>query len=239
MTEELFRLLDLSEKEEMIYETLLKGGPQSVLEISHKTSFNRTFCYDLIEKMIKKGVILQSKSSKKIYQAAPLEQLEILIEKAYLDSKKEIEKLKEVEKSKEDETEMLEFKGHFAVFNLFRRLISQKEEIKSFWSKRVGQLFQEFLEENVKLRINKKIPLKVLTEDSEWTKKWLKKLSFEESHRKIKYLKDFNFDSTIYIFNGEIAIITYKKGNPYGLLIRNKEYYETQKKIFDELWKTT
>ena len=52
----------------------------------------------------------------------------------------------------------------------------------------------------------------------------------------MKYLKDFNFDSTIYIFNGEVAIITYKKNSPYGLLIKNKEHYDTQKKIFDQLW---
>jgi HTH-type transcriptional regulator, sugar sensing transcriptional regulator len=233
----LFQQLGLSEKEEEIYSKLLESGPSSVLSISQRTLLNRTFCYDLIEKMVKKGLLIQEKSSKKIYQAVPIEQLSILLEKNYMESKKEIESLKQIKTIKSNKIDMLEFRGYYAVFNLFRRLISQKEEISSFWSKKVGQLFQDFMEENVKIRVNHEIPLKVLTDDNEWTKKWLKNLSFDKNYRQIKYLKDFDFDSTIYIFNGEVAIITYDNNSPYGLLIKNEDYYSTQKKIFDKFWK--
>lgn len=237
MVSELFRQLGLSEKEEEIYSKLLESGPSSVLSISQKTLLNRTFCYDLIEKMVKKGLLIQERSSKKIYQAVPIEQLSILLEKTYMESKKELESLKQIKEIRSSQTEMLEFRGYYAVFNLFRRLLSQKEEISSFWSKKVGQLFQDFMEENVKIRVSHEIPLKVLTDDNEWTKKWLKNLSFDKTYRQVKYLKDFDFDSTIYIFNGEVAIITYDNNAPYGLLIKNKDYYTTQKKIFDKFWK--
>jgi HTH-type transcriptional regulator, sugar sensing transcriptional regulator len=237
MESELFRLLGLSEKEKEIYSTLLKLGPMSVFAISQQNFLNRTFCYDLVEKMIKKGVLLQTKSPKKVYQAVPLEQLNILLEKSYMDSKKELETLKEIKSEDKKDTEILEFRGHYAVFNLFRRLFTQKGEINSFWSKKIGQLFQEFIKENVKIRVTHKIPLKVITDDDEWTKKWLKDLSFEKNYRQVKYLKDFYFESMIYIFNNEVAIITYEKNVPYGLLIKNKEYYNTQKKIFDSMWK--
>lgn len=237
MVSALFHQLGLSEKEEEIYTKLVESGPSSVLSISQKTLLNRTFCYDLIEKMVKKGLLIQEKSSKKIYQAVPPEQLSILLEKIYMESKKEIESLKQIKIIKGNQIEMLEFRGYYAVFNLFRRLISQEEEISSFWSKKVGQLFQDFMEENVKIRVNHKIPLRVLTDDNEWTKKWLKNLSLDKTYRQVKYLKDFDFDSTIYIFNGEVAIITYDNNSPYGLLIKNEDYYSTQKKIFDKFWK--
>ncbi|MFZ5954935.1 MAG: TrmB family transcriptional regulator [Nanoarchaeota archaeon] len=239
MEPKLLRMLGLSEKEMEIYTELIKSGPLSILEISKRTNLNRTFCYDLIEKMIKKGILLKNKGPKNVYQAVSIEQLKILIEKAYTDSKQELERLNKIKKSCNSETEILEFKGYYSVFNLLRRILSQKDEICSFWSKNIGELFQKFLEENAKTRIEHKIPLRVLTDENDWTKKWLKNLSFGNNYRKIKYLKDFDFSNTIYIFNNEVAQITYENDKPYGIIIKNKEYFNTQKKIFNKLWELT
>ncbi|KKP29557.1 MAG: Transcriptional regulator, TrmB [Parcubacteria group bacterium GW2011_GWA2_31_28] len=237
MYNDLFRLLGLSEKESEIYLLLLKEGPLNISQISKDARINRTFCYDLVGNMLNKGAIIKKGGSKGVFEAMMPKQLKINVEKSYLnalDEVEELEKLKGYEK--EGDFEVLTFDGYYPTMNLIKLLLSQDQTIHSFWSKKVGKLFQLFFEENLKVRVNKKIYNKVITEDDPRIREWIKGLTFKETYREVKYVKGLSLDATTYIFGNSVAILTFKKGRPQGILIRNADYANTQKKIFDTFW---
>ena len=67
---EVLREFGLNSKESEIYLALLKSGPSTVAEISKKISILRQSIYDILDKMVSKGIIGQSVSNNtKVFHA--------------------------------------------------------------------------------------------------------------------------------------------------------------------------
>ncbi|MFA5995184.1 MAG: helix-turn-helix domain-containing protein [Patescibacteria group bacterium] len=63
----IFEQLGFSPKETAVYLALLELDSATPTEISKKTSLNRTSCYDVLESLMKKGLISKFKKKSKIY----------------------------------------------------------------------------------------------------------------------------------------------------------------------------
>jgi len=81
MIEKFLKEIGLSEKEVEVYLALLSVESSTVLELAKKTGINRTTVYPVLEALMKKNLVGETKADKKVeYYAEPPERLETFIQ---------------------------------------------------------------------------------------------------------------------------------------------------------------
>lgn len=90
-----------------------------------------------------------------------------------------------------------------------------------------------------KTRIERKIPLRVLSDESKKIEKTKKK--DKEELREIRYAKGITneLNSAVYIFRNKLAVITATERERGGIIIENKELSELMNKLFEKYWNSS
>ncbi len=97
MLEKYLQDIGLSEKEAIVYISLLSVENSSVLDLSKKTKLNRSTTYVVLESLAKKGLVTETTVGKKThYQAEPPERLETYVEQRKIMLDEQAKKLKDV-----------------------------------------------------------------------------------------------------------------------------------------------
>lgn len=239
----------LSELECRIYIYLLNKPPQSVLEISRNIHLPRTSVYEAALKLLEKGLLqkhLLYKTQK--FEAYPISILQTLIDK----EKTKIEKLQEqytfLEKNMSQallptaNTQVRYYHGSQGFMQMMWNTLSAEKEIVGYSvfgrKEIVGNKFIERLNEEIKERdiIDRVITnptkevMELLSNPKEQQNRTYQQTRFIDSQR--LYISG---DTTIY--NNIFAVCYWKQGEVVGVEIENAELVETQKSIFEEMWK--
>ena len=91
-------------------------------------------------------------------------------------------------------------------------------------------LYKNYSDKRKRLGIKKYI----LFKDSEFTRKNNKKDNLTE----FKFLKDIkHFESTIQIYDNKVSFLKFVNNNRIGIIMQDKEIYETFKALFDNNYK--
>ena len=237
----------LSEKEIAVYLALIELGPSSVRDISTKSKINRGTSYDILKSLIEIGIVsYYNKESKQYFIAEPPEKL-----LGAIDQKKE--DLEEVRKNLETSLPLIK--------TLFEKQ-GGKPSVKLYeGSKGIKQILEDVLAslsqgpekeyylyssstaedrksiyadmpDFSKKRINKKIAVKIISMGEAGQLAGL-------DERKQMPINGNQIKSTHeIIYSGKVAHISLDdKENPVGVLIQNEAIYQTQKLIFNQLWK--
>jgi|CXWL01.1.fsa_nt_gi sugar-specific transcriptional regulator TrmB len=89
--------IGLSEKEALVYLALLQVDFGSIHDIAAKTKINRTTVYPVLESLQKKGLVSETQEGKKtLYQAAPPERIETLVERQRVVLEENASRLKDI-----------------------------------------------------------------------------------------------------------------------------------------------
>lgn len=230
--------LDLSEKEAQIYISLLQLGQTNVTRLATKSGINRVTSYHLIRSLISKGLIseIDKDNIQNFIAVNPKRLIDIAQEKQekIISIVPELESLKETIGQKPS---VQMYEGKKGISSLLEEFINNaKDKILVYGNFSIAEKAVEYESLHYrKTRINKKIKTLGITdslEGAEFTRNphW-KKLS------EIKILKSLGNTSTwIQITGSRVAILSFKK-ELNGILIDNEEYANTQRYIFDQLWK--
>lgn len=243
-------LLDfgLSEKEIILYLTLLRSGPTTVMSLSRATEIKRSTAHNTVDELINKGLISQTNyGERRLVIAESPEKLKFLLEQKKWEMKKLEDNIPEMvkiikesvpEHRENTEVEVRYYHGEKGFKEVCQRsLMKSKDEILFLsnydeWSK----IYTIEYDKNhyIPTRIKNQLHLKLLTFESEQTIEMKK----DENHynREIRFLnKKFLFPSTIIIYGCEVSIMFSSK--PYtAILIESYEITESFKKIFYGLW---
>jgi sugar-specific transcriptional regulator TrmB len=240
MKEEL-ELLGFTKEEAEVYLTLLKNKDLTVSRLSHITNIPRPTLYDMLKRLSSKGHVTVSKKDKKLhYSPTDPESLHTHYKEKEKIAKELVPKLKKQMGSILEKPEVQLYEGKQAVQMLLEEVYDKKNnkgELFSYGPTSVFmQVFGHWPEKLARLRVEKNIILKVITEKS-------KEASFREKSKNIKkitmqkYMKSMkNNPTTTYICGNMVAIITYK-GNIMGVKVKSSEIVHTQKLVFEQLWK--
>jgi predicted transcriptional regulator len=157
---ELFQKLGLSKNEAEIYEVLLEIGEASVTRIATKTNINRRNVYDVLNRMMSKGLVFPVIDQKEnIFKpSAPSKLMEILKEKEQMfdDARDDLDNLY---RSIPKENEVFIYKGPEGWKNYMRDMIRIGEPAyfigaKGAWlDERVKNFFPQFFKETKKKNI--------------------------------------------------------------------------------------
>jgi sugar-specific transcriptional regulator TrmB len=226
--------IGFKKNEIIIYITLVKKGKSSINDLFKKTSIHRSNIYDILESLLKKGIIDKTIINGKKYYF-PIEPEDIL---DYLKQKeKEFEKiipeLKKIENESEDERKVSLSEGVNSCKNIISRILELKEIIFKYGSsEEIKKNLGTFIEEFHRRRIKAKIPIKIIygIKNLQTIKK-LNQLDFT----KARYLPLKEDKTSTFMCKDKIIFIIWK--NPLTIfVIKSKELTNSYKEYFELLW---
>jgi len=227
----------LTEKEAKIYLATLELGMSTVNTIAKKSKIFRTYCYDILRSLSEKGLVTSIiKKQIKYYEA--------------VDPSKFVHLLHDKEEKIKEAIPQLKLLKATAVFKPLTEVYEGKEGIKSIHmdilqtgvdhyvlgaATAIIEFLGPWFDYYVKERVKKNIKVKVLIEESPASRTVLK--SAKKSLREVRYFPLLkNINTTTYIYGNKIAMIMYAK-EKFGVIIQSQELTQTQKTIFETLWK--
>jgi HTH-type transcriptional regulator, sugar sensing transcriptional regulator len=225
------RDVGLTENESKVYLALLELGPSNAGLISKKSGLHRRVVYDILDRLIKKGIIgYIIMNGVKLFQASDPERImEILKEKEA--NLIEILPAMNALYKKTRESEGTNFyKGRRGFKTIFEDQLNTGKEIFIIGASPLAyEVLPFYFKWYDKRRVEKKLKVKIIFNKTE------KKIKVPYSD--IRYLpKKYSSDVAINIYGDKIAILLWNKESPLAVVIKNKLFVKGYKQYFDFLW---
>lgn len=240
MNSETLTEVGLTKKESEVYLALIGLGSSSATNIIQKTGFHRAVVYDLLQRLIEKGLVgYVIKGRKKFFETTnPARLLEILKEKE-IKIKTILPQLNELSQFKEH-LDVKIYKGKEGIKTVFEDIVREKpsEWLSLGSGGETYKLLPAFLDEIHKERVKANIKVRALFLNNEVAKKRGIALS-KNLLTKIRYLpKSFLTPTVMNIYKEKVALYSVTSDKiPFIILIENGELVKSFKEYFEWLWK--
>ncbi len=231
--------LNLTKGEIKVYEAVLELGISTLNKIQEKTGIERRNIYDILNKLIEKGLIsYTTEKGKKTYQLTSpnklLEEIEKK-EKSLKELKNQIPNLTEIFNTNKPEIKAEVYRGNESIKTLLHESLNYKEQ---YWIGGNAEI------ENTNLKIwfthwmNQRAEKKIWMYDLGDHGKELEEF---KSNKKIFYEKQelpkgFNSPLVIFIFGNKVAQILWGKQS-FAFVLESEEIKESFMKYFNHFWK--
>jgi sugar-specific transcriptional regulator TrmB len=238
----------LTEREIRLYLSLLKSGPNTIMNLSRETGVKRSTTHNNVEELIKKGLVSQTNyGERRMVVAEDPEKLKFLLEQKRWDVKKLEEKLPDVvniinemipEGKANSQVEIKYYTGVEGFKEVCDRSLNYAEGEILFitdlddWYKVYTTEFDKGY--YIPNRLKNNLGLKMLALETEESKKLVGK--DDSLKREVRLIsKNYDFKSTIIIYKNEVCIMI--SSEPYtAIVIQGKEIERTFTSLFYSMW---
>ena len=228
----------LTKKEAEVYLALIELGSASASQIIQKTGLHRAVVYDLLQRLIEKGLVGHAiKGRKKFFEATNPERLLDILKEKENKIKTILPQLFELSQFK-DHLEVKIYKGKEGIKTVFEDILRSKpnEWLSLGSSGETYDLLPAFLDEFHKIRVKKGIAARgLLLGKGKKRGLTLSKINLTE----IRYLpQNFVTPTVINIYNDRTALYSVTSDNiPFIILIENAQLTKSFIEYFEWLWK--
>lgn len=224
----------LTKKEAAVYLATLELGESTVNAIARKAGIFRTYCYDILKSLSEQGLVSSIvKRSVTYYEAVdPRKFVELLKEKEerITDVLPQLQLLKG---TVEHKPSTILFEGKEGIKSLHLDILQTgKDHVVLGSTTAIIENLGSWFEYYVKERVRKNICVRVLTDDTAFSRK--RHRSADEELRTVRFWKR-PLNTATYIYGSKIAMITYGR-KVFGVIIDSEELANTQLQAFDALW---
>jgi len=229
----------LSDNEVEVYLALLKTGLTTANRLSQLTGIKRSTTYDNLSLLINKGIASTiSKGNVRYYEAVNPEKIIHLLEEKKEKISKIVPELLKLKESTSEKTGVTYFEGKKGVLTVLNDILDERKELWFYGSRKMALIALKHYPENfIQKRAERSIKLKaVLAEQDRGDPAYKDLKIFRLSNLRFLKVMD-NIPTNVFIYSDRVAFMTSSE-NPTGIIIKNKEVVEQQKKIFNELWET-
>lgn len=247
-TEEILTSFGLSSGEQEVYLTLLTQPQATPLLLSRATGLNRTTLYRVLEVLSQKGLVEEIMDYKsKSYRAAPPKQLELIITKKEAEAENLREQLPKItallnqaSPPPASPTRVLYFKGVQGLRQLLYNTLQAKDEVVGYgygsWNDGVGRRFAEKIrKEYVERHINARELLNAIDQTGSFTSVSGYVNGVYRNRTINPNILRITHDT--YIYNHIFSFYHVVNNELFGVEIHNEAIAQTQKQIFEILWK--
>jgi sugar-specific transcriptional regulator TrmB len=228
----------LSDNEIQVYITLLKAGESTVQVITKNTEIPRTTIYHILTSLQQKGLVsFVIKEHIKYFQATKPEVLRDLLNEKKAHIEEALPELKSIISTLKHKPQVEVFEGAKGIKSILLDVLEEKKEIVHYGdiislTKSLEYVFPQYIRERVK----RKIPIRIIGKKEKEHKELIKNASKE--YRSFRFLpEDFIFKTSVFIYKDKVAILNLQEEPYYGVIIINKDYNDTQRQVFELLWK--
>jgi HTH-type transcriptional regulator, sugar sensing transcriptional regulator len=226
----------LKQREAKIYVKLLELGEASASEIAKKVDILRPTVYDILDNLIKKGIVTYSiESGRKVFAAVnPGVLKEILISRKELIEEflPELESISKISKVKP----LVEtYVGSKGIKSIFDDILNDGDDLYHIFNyDEYTKLFQQFFIKNfIKKRVEKGIWFRAIVnsiDDVELAES--DRMNLREI-RKLKTLEKFK--ATMFFYGDKCGFLSFAE-TPVGIVIENHIMASSMKVLFNYLW---
>lgn len=237
--EETLEDLGLSTNEIKVYLACLEKEGSNVKEISKRTKLIRTTIYGVLDTLLNKGMVSQSKKGKVMHFFATdlkevIFKLEQKIEKI-TSIIPEIEKLKNFLRF---ESKIESYEGPEGVKVITEDIISKPNQIVKVIG--AGKKWVEFSKffalVYYRKKKERKVKTKTILSDTPEERSFLKEKNYLNSE--FKFIKGIDVTRTAtFIYQDKVSFVCYEKGKERGFIVKDIEFNRVQNIFFDRLWK--
>ncbi|HEY0221015.1 MAG TPA: helix-turn-helix domain-containing protein [Candidatus Paceibacterota bacterium] len=234
----------LSEKEAAVFVTLQKIGKSLVSQIAKESLINRTAIYHTLSLLIKKGLVNEIKTDKLSYfEPILLSEYENWEKRRLMEFTKQSESIKHLIKNNTQKNILPSkykfYEGVEGIKNLYNetwRNNSGKEILAITDYKKAYETLDDFLENDYfPTRIKKGIKVLSLLNKDEYGKRDVaRSKSLLREMRFSNIFKDLGIEMNI--FDNYVALFSFDKKRPTGVLIQNELISNAFRKIFMYIW---
>lgn len=251
MIDALLSKLGFNDGEIKTYLFVLESGEQTAGFIAQRLGLPRPSIYGFLERLISKGLIIESKkNSVKTFTASPVEKIGQIFDQEIDDlrsNKNNFNKiLPELIKGqgKTFTPKFQLFEGKENVKNIIKDVLLYRNlETESYWPIKamIDILGADFFRYFNKERIRRNIYIRAIWPDKQ--KVDIKKYPYlgvgENFLREIRTApKDVNFEMGYWIYENKVSFISSKK-ECFGFIIESKEFADMMKSQFNSIWKVS
>lgn len=233
----LIKNLGLTEKESRIYLAALEIGSGTVAEIAHRARLNRVTTYDILAKLLKRGMVhFLTKNGVRYFDATEPDIISHEFTRKIHDFKKALPEFRRL-RGEAAHPNVRYFEGLAGIKALYTDTLTSKTEILNYSnSKEIRDHWKNYDEEYVKERVKRKIFLRGISPDDEHG--LAVKSHDREMHREIRLVPahEFTFTNEINIYDDKVAIASFKDEPLIGMIIESLEIANTQRDIFKMAW---
>lgn len=235
---EQFAKFGLKPQETLIYLSCLNMGEASVGELAKRTSIQRTFVYDVVEDLVKKGLFSRIDTEKtRRFSAVSIDRFK----------KMQLEKINEFEELMPDlramqttgnEPRVQFFRGKEGVFTALNDTLNLPRRSEIFGYATMTGLYSEEAEKSkayLEQRIKKGIFLREIAPDTEETRNITEKNKEHLRETRLLPREKFPFMNEINIYGNKIAIMSVQK-EYLAVIIESGSIAKTQRMIFELAW---
>jgi HTH-type transcriptional regulator, sugar sensing transcriptional regulator len=252
MNTESLRRLGLTEGEIKVYLALLETGRVPITLISIKTKLNRTSLYDVIEGLVKKGLVsFVYEEKKKFYKAAkPQRILEYLEEKKQELSTDEkvlkilVKELSNIKSQKEEQLNVEIYRGKKGIKTILEDIFiecKKGDEVLAFglggsnFEKLLGSYYHHYIFKHVN---DYGIKFKAIFNEDEKEQPYVKELGKIPLTKAKFVFKNYQLPTHTRIYGNKVAIVILE-GEPTAILIDDKKVADGYRYFFEFLWNLT
>ena len=238
---EIIRIMEsigLQKNEVFIYLDIISEGKSSENYLAKRTKIHRPNVYDLIERLIKKGVVTQSlEDNKKVFYPLKPKYLSKYIKQKEFDLEKIIPKIEEMRNKTSRDRKIVFSEGIQSIRISLDSLLNLKKPIFIFGiPKEASDILGGFINDFHKRRIKKKITMKhIYNKNAEKRIKYLNSLDFTRA----AYLPTM-FDSRMStMICGDRVFLIFWEKPMNSIMIINKSMADSYRTYFEILWEET
>ena len=246
--QKLKRLLSdfLSDKEIKLYLTALRSGPMSVQDLAQRAKINRVLCYQILNNLSDKGLIVQElkKFGRHVIAESPQSILKIIdrrkrrLRHRELDVQEAMPELLALYKTDNIKPKVKFYEGKSAYTAICEDTLnsSVKEILQIGNIRNIYQVISKSYDDEyyIPARMENNIKTRILTFESPLTKKFQKKDS--DCLRETKFLPDkFLFQGYKFIYQNKVAIISSAQ-ELIGLIVESENLAQMERQVFELLW---
>lgn len=241
---QLFRKFGLDDKEIQTFLKLLELGAQPVSVIARHVGVPRSSMYLILDRLKETQLIEEfERAGIKYVKAIPVKSIADVLHA----KEAQIHQMEELLEDKLPELEALEnklsitphvkfFEGKDAVMKMYEAVLGEKEFVAFFNPKLVKSTLPQYLDKIPQAIKEEKAKVRELLVECKEAHEYQDQ--YQSKNHQIKILpKGMRFDSDTIITPDRIFMISYGEDNVSAVEIFNKSLAETQRALFDQLWK--
>ena len=227
----------LNEKEARIYLTCLGLRSSTVYKISKQAGLPRSTCYEILESLAQKGLVSSFQKNKvKYFTAEDPHTLVRVSEQKLEELNNALPQLLALYGTSGRKPTVRFYEGKIAVNSVLEEFVSEAKELLSISSTDEIVAFGEDFMKYVKKRVAKRIPAKVIMNDSDTARKL--QASGSSQLREVRILAGpYEHHTLTFIWNNKVATFTMQK-NISVLVVESEDVSQLYKSMFNFMWHT-
>jgi sugar-specific transcriptional regulator TrmB len=230
----------LNDREIKVYLALLSNGAMNAYQLCQKIGIIRQTVYEILDSLVSKGVAGHSiRSGVKYFEASNPSKFKRILEEKNKIIESVMPELKKMQESTINKPKMELYEGVEGLKSIYADILNEKpSEILEYGNaenfSKVMKLY--FIENYIIKRAKSKIRVRAVIEKNKETEEISK--SNKSLLRESRYMQELaNFKTINFIYKNKVAMLSFTN-EPVGLIIENKEIAETQRFIFELIWKS-